>query len=492
MCDLTLSQAVRLYREQLLKDPFRPGYHFTMPDSNGVPGDPNGFFFAQGRYHLMYLYENADGAFHWGHVSSLDLLHWRHHADALGPLPGDGGCFSGGAFVDDDETAWLSYWIFNDQQKDSVQGIGLARAMPPYEHWERLPNAVIPSDEWGVCHGANGTPLRCADPSNIWKKDGIYYMQTGNKMVLDGYGRETDSPKHLRGDWTELFKSKDLLHWQHCGRFYQRNQDWTLDSEDDMCPSFLPLPNQPANGQLTDTMLQLFISHNMGCQYYTGTLDGERFQPQTHGRMSWVDDTFFAPEAALDDRHRHIMFAWLRDDLPDQFRQRGWCGTYGLPRQLWVDGQGRLCMQPLEELQTLRVRPLPCSAQGTIQIPVPLSFELQAVCLPGKPFHLEVLCRKDGACVEIGYDLETAVLYVDTTRSGSVQRTVRECAPLSLAPDEPLQVTVYVDYSVVEVFANQRQAITRRIYNAAPVEPLLRLEGAHQVQLWEMAASMPY
>lgn len=492
MFDLSLSQAARLYREQLLKDPFRPGYHFTMPDSNGIPGDPNGFFFAQGRYHMMYLYAHADGTFHWGHASSLDLLHWRHHADALGPMPGDGGCFSGGAFVDDDGTAWLSYWIFNDQEKDCVQGIGLARSTPPYEEWERLPEAVIPSDKWGIRFGPDGEPLGCADPSNIWKQDGVYYMQTGNKQVLDAYGREEDSPEELRGDWTELFKSTDLLHWQYCGRFYERNKAWTLDSEDDMCPSFLPLPNQPADGQLTDTMLQLFISHNIGCQYYTGKLEGERFYPETHGRMTWVDDTFFAPEATLDDRQRHIMFAWLRDDLPDQFRQRGWCGAYGLPRQLWVDAQGQLCMQPLEELKTLRVRSLPCEAKGISAVPTPLSFELQANCQPGEAFRMEVLCREDGAHVEIGYDRDNATLYVDTTHSGTPQRAVRECAPLSLAPDEPLEVTVYVDHSVVEVFANQRQAITRRVYNDAPVKPCLKLEGADRVQLWEMAASMPY
>ena len=53
-------QSARLFREKLLDDPFRPGYHFCIPEDNGRPGDANGCFYANGRYHLMYLY-NRNG-----------------------------------------------------------------------------------------------------------------------------------------------------------------------------------------------------------------------------------------------------------------------------------------------------------------------------------------------------------------------------------------------------------------------------------------------
>ncbi|MHC4570000.1 MAG: LamG domain-containing protein, partial [Planctomycetota bacterium] len=49
-------QSTRLFRERLLSDPYRPGYHFCVPEGNGRPGDSNGCFRANGRYHLMYLY----------------------------------------------------------------------------------------------------------------------------------------------------------------------------------------------------------------------------------------------------------------------------------------------------------------------------------------------------------------------------------------------------------------------------------------------------
>ena len=49
------------YRFHMLRDPYRPGYHFAIPSGDGRPGDPNGAFFADGRYHLMYLYGITQG-----------------------------------------------------------------------------------------------------------------------------------------------------------------------------------------------------------------------------------------------------------------------------------------------------------------------------------------------------------------------------------------------------------------------------------------------
>ena len=86
-----LIKSARTFRERLLSDPYRPGYHFVVPEDWGVPGDPNGAFYANGRYHLMYLYHHEGSGFSYGHVSSNDLLHWRHHADAIGPGDGDNG-----------------------------------------------------------------------------------------------------------------------------------------------------------------------------------------------------------------------------------------------------------------------------------------------------------------------------------------------------------------------------------------------------------------
>ena len=205
----------RLLRERLLADPYRPGYHFCTPEDMGLPGDPNGAFYYKGRYHLMYLYNRTGSGFCWGHISSSDLVHWRHHPDAIRPGHGDEGCFSGGAFVDDDGTAYLSYWMLW-----GAKGIGLAKSVAPFDSWTKsCSNPVIQSTEFGVTEmkgeGGKSTYVGSADPSNIWKKDGRYYMLTGSLAALNKVGRAADSPLSEQGDRAYLFVSDDLKHWKY-------------------------------------------------------------------------------------------------------------------------------------------------------------------------------------------------------------------------------------------------------------------------------------
>jgi beta-fructofuranosidase len=192
--------SARELREHLMTDPYRPAYHFCIPEGNGRPGDPNGAFFHNGRYHLMYLYERAGIGFAWGHISSKDLLNWQHHPDAIGPGDGDEGCFSGGAFVDDDGSAVLSYWMLWGDK-----GIGLAKSTgPDFNTWIKSDaNPVIKSTEWGITamKDVAGKPfyVGSADPSNIWKNGDNYYMLTGSLLVLRKFGsRGTGLPANFQ------------------------------------------------------------------------------------------------------------------------------------------------------------------------------------------------------------------------------------------------------------------------------------------------------
>ena len=72
-------------------------------------------------------------------------------------------------------------------------------------------------------------------------------------------------------------------------------------------------------------------------------------------------------------------------------------------------------------------------------------------------------------------------------------------APRStLKPGEPLKLRVFVDKSVVEVYANDRQAIGRRVYPDAHRQPRRRpvrhggSAAFKTVKAWEMMPSNPY
>ncbi len=503
-------QSSRLLREKFLSDPYRPRYHFCVPEDNGMPGDPNGCFYAGGRYHLMYLYNRSGAGFSWGHISSHDLVHWRHHPDAIGPGDGDEGCFSGGAFVDDDSTAYLSYWMLWGDK-----GIGLARSTDGnYDQWQKLPaNPVIKSSEWGITETVDpdGQTLiyGSADPSNIWKKDGKYYILTGNLLVLNKYGRQSDAPPSMRGDRLYLFASDDLSNWTYQGVFYERRDAWTDASEDNMCPSFLPLPASCDGGAPSGKHLLLFISHNKGCQYYVGDYDTQhdRFRPDCHGRMTWVDNTYFAPEALVDAQGRQIMWAWLTDN-PASEEVKGWSGVYGLPRSLWLGPDGTLRMAPVKELQMLRCCEkswssiaLADKSERVLQGVAGDSCELEIRFAPGTAQRYGVRVRASSDRAEetlLYYDATHKELCFDATRSGNDGRRVLEQAPLELAENEPLVLRIFIDKSVVEVYANDRQAIGRRVYPARSDSlrvVLFAEEGEARVESvtsWEMAPSNPY
>ena len=512
---MTISEEItasRRLREKLLADPYRPAYHFTDPEDIGIPGDPNGCFYADGLYHLMYLYSCREDSFRWGHVTSTDLIHWRHRPDALIPDPqipdpqipdngpreggnaADSGIFSGGAFVDDDGTAWLSYWAL---PREGAGGLRLAYSKDRengYEKWTKLKDYAVASAEFGLTVQPDGEFTGSADPSNIWKSGGHYYMQAGNLLVLN---RHRDDPAAARyhGDWTSLYRSEDLVHWDYLHRFYDRGAVETPDlyrptdaSEDDMCPSFLPLYTK--DGRETGKYLQLFISHNKGCQYYIGHLDGsgERFLPESHGRMTWRDNSYFAPEALVTPDRRQIAWVWLNEEWDmNRELENGWSGVFGLPRHLWYDERRKcLGMAPAREIHSLRYG-------GTEAAPGGDCYECVLEYAHENAGNGGMIVRAEGEeKTVIRYDAARSELVADTRFSGGYGRRIEERAPLVLDEGEALRLDIFVDRSVMEVYANERQAIVRRIYPSGKNAGAGILGDPTTVRSWKMAASNPY
>ena len=512
------------FRDRLLEDPFRPAYHFSFPEDNGRPGDPNGAFYYKGRYHLMYLYNREEIGFSWGHVSSTDLLHWRHHPDAIMPGDGDDGCFSGGAFVDDDGSAVLSYWMLWGSR-----GIGVAKSVDDnFNVWKKSEsNPIIKSSEWGITDLKDSLQrefhVGSADPSNIWKKDGKYYLLTGNLLVLRKYGSRglglpanfddgpalpTDSLKY-QGDRLYLFASDDLKEWKYQHEFYKSERKWTSKTEDNMCPSFMPLPYGPDGGKISDKHLLLFISHNMGCQYYVGSYKNDHFYPDNHGRMTWNDNAYFAPEALVDDKGRQIMWSWIYDDRPDSIiNHYGWVGTYGLPRSLWVGDDGTLRMRPVKELETLRMKEstfsniqvnpgadIKVKHAGSELMELEVTFQTNSA----KQYGVKVCASEDGREeTVIYYDNVDKKLKFDTRKSGlTFGRKIIEEAPLELKNGEPLVLKIYIDKSIIEVFANDKQAIARMVYptlGGRGVKVFSSGDKANvkSLKAWELSPSNPF
>jgi len=190
-----------------------------------------------------------------------------------------------------------------------------------------------------------------------------------------------------------------------------------------------------------------------------------------------VDNTFFAPESMVDPKGRRIMWAWVFDQWDDDTRKAsGWSGVFSLPRELWLGADHRLRMRPVEELKRLRY-----NERSYSQLLLPPDSEQFVESMKGNVLDLElvlepfgatlcgvkVCCAPDGSEeTVVGYDRVTQKVFIDTQRSSSEGMGLKtvEAGPLQLDSAELLRLRVLIDKSVVEVFANDRQAVLRRVY----------------------------
>jgi sucrose-6-phosphate hydrolase SacC (GH32 family) len=196
----------------------------------------------------------------------------------------------------------------------------------------------------------------------------------------------------------------------------------------------------------------LCISHNKGCRYYLGEWKDEKFTPEVHARLNWNGWEFFAPESVLTPDGRRVMWAWcLLKDVPLQ------SGIQSLPRELSLPEDGVLRIKPLRELETLRYDEkseanITVKSDGMYALKEIAgdTIELKVTIQPGaaKQFGVQVYCDKDGnGGFPIAVEPESKTLALGAMK-----------VPFNLKAGENLELRVFLDKNMIEVFANDRQA----------------------------------
>lgn len=462
--ELTLAGMVvgqRKLREVLLADHQRPAYHFVAPEGACVPFDANGAIFWQGRYHLFYIFQDERGHC-WGHVSSADLLHWRWHTTALFPGPGDPdrGIFSGNCFVNKQGEATILYHGVHAGNCIAIC------AEPGLDHWHKLPsNPIVPNP----APDSPESKLYSSWDPHGWLEGDTYYAIFG-------------------GGIPSVFKATELDDWKYVGPLMApaspdglRGETDVETGEDLSCPDLFTLG---------DKQVLMGISHAKGARYYIGEWRDEQFHPEYHAHMNWPGGFCFAPETLLDPKGRRIMWAWVMDRANQTPMHEGWSGVMTLPRVLSLGGDGMMRIEPIEELKKLRTNPRQYKdVELEDGVPVQLNdlagdqMEIALTIRPGaaRRVGLKVRCAPDGSeQTSIFIDRDSATLQVDFKESRADHSfeyyakcltphdqnyTVTEqVAPFELSGDEDLHLRVFLDHSIVEVYANGRQCVTQRIY----------------------------
>lgn len=340
---------IKLDRTPLLLDRHRPQYHVSPPAH--WMNEPHAPIYFDGQYHLFYQH-NPQGPFfhqiHWGHWVSQDLVHWRDLPVALAPekdqLAPDG-IWSGSATYDADGLPVLFFTAGNDSASPN-QSVALARSTytldgnPDLVQWVKHPEPLIVQKKGMGAFGDFRDPF-------VWKDDDGWYALVGSG---------------IEGGAALAFASQDMLNWTYKGPFFKADIQkfpylgpiWEL-------PVLLPLGSDK---QGVNKHLLLVSPVGKGADvevfYWIGQLDKQNlsFIPdQEEPQLIDVGDFHFTgPSGMVDPKTgRNIVFTIAQGDRTSEMEYKsGWAHNGGLPLSVYLRDDGRLGIEPIQELQSLR------------------------------------------------------------------------------------------------------------------------------------------
>ncbi|RKY51235.1 MAG: hypothetical protein DRP89_09195, partial [Candidatus Neomarinimicrobiota bacterium] len=226
-------------------------FHLAHPGPGiAFPGDPNAAYFYKGKYHLHYIYKSLYG-FAYAHVASDDMVHWKWHPTVLIPPITGHGMFSGtGFFTKEGQPAMIYYGL----KKGNMVTFALDDNR---DSWTK-PEPVIAKDDAG-----KPVDIKYWDP-DCWLMVDTYYAISGGRNP-------------------ELMKSDDLKNWKYLGKLLHEDYPDNLGvsrDEDISCANMFKIGNK---------WMLLCISHRLGCRYFLGDFKDEKYLPDFHAKMNWVN-----------------------------------------------------------------------------------------------------------------------------------------------------------------------------------------------------------
>jgi beta-fructofuranosidase len=503
--------------------------------------DPNAPIYWNGNYHMFYQY-NPDGAYwgdmHWGHAVSLDMVHWRHLPVALAPTPGGPdaqGCFTGTAAVDDGRVAILYTGVRDAPLQEATTKDGAhplresqclaVAADPDLKTWIKTPAPVIAAPPPGLA--VNGF----RDPSP-WRHGDWWYLVAASGIANQGGAVLLYRSKYLPGNPAGNLPENlagNLHNWEYLHILSRRGRAGTggFDSSDNFdpfdpwevweCPEFFALDDW-----------HVLIFSTAGKTYWqSGRLDAETmtFHPAQSGLADY--GSFYAAKTQLDRDGNRILWGWIQEARPlAEYKAAGWAGLMSLPRVLTVADDGRLRFSVSTAVKQLRRREQKLGVThddesnrrqiADLQVENCCGEILCRLRATSEPFTLILAGSGNDAApgdAEPWLTLEWAGENAAQRNSSADSSSPDNSMPVgrlsmdghTLPPvdgpesgqDSGIEIRIYVDGSVLEIFIQDQLAWTKRFYPVGSAAQGLRLQwtgsttAIEQLSVWQLAPISP-
>lgn len=439
-------------------DDLRPRYH-VMPNTSWT-NESYGLIYYKGKYHL-FNQKNANSPslfyMHWGHFVSNDLVKWTEEKIALAPSPGfdSFGVWSGTTIKDENGRPVIIYTGVDGAKA----GIGVATSTDDnLVSWTKYPsNPIIANPPLTYFH------MDFRDPY-VWKTGNTYYMIVGSGL------------KNSQGGILFTYKSTDLTNWQEITPLYrsvnigESGLFWEM-------PTFVKLND-------TDYMLAVTpiptSTKPAETIYWIGTWTNEKFTPynKVPQQFELINNNLLSPSFGLDEFENQTYLAIVPESRSAQDQiAAGWRHTFSLPRVVQKTEGNQIAQFPHPNLVKLR------DTNGEVAISnreivsgmsnnIPefqgnqAELELTVKADLNSKFTLQVLKNPNGSeFTSILFDLERNVIGLDRRFStlSNATKDYRESTYI-FDPVKAIDIRVFIDHSIAEVFVNRTEAFSFRVY----------------------------
>lgn len=432
-------------------DTNRPTYH-PIPDF-GWANEANGLVELDGTYHMFYQKNEVFLGIaqqNWGHFTSSDLVNWEEQNAVLWPTEewDSAGCWAGDSQILQDGTPAVIYTGVNGI--DAV--IATATSSDGYQTLDKNPEPIIdgaPSD----------TNLDFRDPY-VWESGGQYNMIIGGGVAGTGGN-------------VLYYSSPDFENWTYGGVAFSgqasqgEGQFWEV-------PILFEFPN----GKEMLLVQKTPDATPARTFYWIGQFENGAFTPDfTVPKNLEVVNGFLSPTVTTDTSGLITAIGIIPDEVDAEFQmQQGWANLFSVPQVWTLDANDNILITPHPNLNYLRAAEVSFSGlsltdggSNYLNDYNGRHFEMEATIDTGTASQVGFIFGKSSDGQEeyrVYYDMNTQEWVVDASNSSlstQVRNDVRT-GSYAITSGSTINVRIFIDGSVLEVFVNNESHFTGRFF----------------------------